>query len=222
MWERGWGEELAVKTVRVGALTLQKYLLCLQRERNDPVLAVDTAKPGLWSSGRQQDRAAGRTGGAPAWPWPGSRRTSPRQAVESSSSESGTGENRRQKWEKHEEKRRKSVWGILKGQRNRIREVRHGCMEEAGGSIDGRAGTRSRGRQERTVPVRDLGARKKKGSSFAHGSGGDVEGEASFLVVTPLFARIVSRPAALSVPPTAAARWLTPSILIKCRLSANK
>lgn len=114
-------------------------------------------------SGRQQDRAAGRTGGAPAWPWPGSRRTSPRQAVESSSSESGTGENRRQKWEKNEEeKRRKSVWGILKGQRNRIREVRHGCMEEAGGSIDGRAGTRSRGRQERTVPVRDLGARKKK------------------------------------------------------------
>lgn len=152
-----------MKTVRVGALTLQKYLLCLQRERNDPVLAVDTAKPGLWSSGRQQDRAAGRTGGAPAWPWPGSRRTSPRQAVESSSSESGTGENRRQKWEKNEEeKRRKGVWGILKGQRNRIREVRHGCMEEAGGSIDGRAGTRSRGRQERTVPVRDLGARKKK------------------------------------------------------------
>lgn len=102
----------------------------MQRERNNPVLAVDTTMPGLWSSGRQQDKAAGRTGGAPVWPWPGSRGTSPKQAMESSSSESETRKSRRQKWEKHEGRRRKGVWGILKGQRNRIREVRHGCMKE--------------------------------------------------------------------------------------------
>lgn len=42
------------------------------------------------------------------------RGTSPKQAMEGFSSESGTRESRRQKWEKHEEIRRKGVWGCSK------------------------------------------------------------------------------------------------------------
>jgi len=43
-------------------------------------------------------------------------------------------------------------------------EVRDGCMEEPGALIDGKAGTRSRGRQGGTVRIRDLGARRSMGA----------------------------------------------------------
>lgn len=62
------------------------------------------------------------------------------------------------------------------------------------------------------------GAYKRDGCDVGAGEGAG----SSCSVVTPLLDRIVSRPAALLVPPTAAACWLAPTPLIKSRLGANK